>query len=138
LNTYELPVNGFPAFTSCSSDSRSRFLLCFLQISHGVWRAVASRSQQAYRGFFLLWPTGEHSVNTELDRLVRRMVDGHILYSEAVREFKRAFIGTALRDSMGNQNRTAQTLRMHRNTLSRNLAELGIKPERRVPQRAAA
>ena len=74
----------------------------------------------------------------ELDLLVRRLIDGHILYSEAVTEFKRVFIQTALRENMGNQNRTAQILRMHRNTLSRNLAELGIKVEHRPPQKAAA
>lgn len=77
-------------------------------------------------------------MHTQLELLVRRIVDGHILYREAVREFKRTFIQQALRDNMGNQNRTAQILRMHRNTLSRNLAELGIKVEHRPPQKAAA
>ena len=72
-----------------------------------------------------------------LDALVRRMVEGHILYSEAVREFKRALIETVLRENRGNKNRTARILQMHRNTLSRNLADLGIKVKRRPPQKAA-
>jgi DNA-binding NtrC family response regulator len=83
-----------------------------------------------------LWPEiAVLSMNADLDRLVHRMVEGHILYSEAVREFKRAFIETALRDNLDNKNRTARVLRMHRNTLSRNLAELWIKVERRPPQK---
>ena len=72
----------------------------------------------------------------ELDVLVRRMIGGHILYCEAVTEFKRAFIQKALRDNGGNKTRTARVLRMHRNTLSRTLAELTIKVERRPPQKA--
>jgi len=66
------------------------------------------------------------------------MVDGHILYREAVREFKRGFIHRALQDNKGNKSRTAQNLRMHRNTFSRNLLDLGIKLERRLPRKAAA
>ena len=72
----------------------------------------------------------------ELDVLVRRMIDGHILYCEAVTEFKRAFIQKALRENRGNKTRTARVLRMHRNTLSRTLAELAIKVERCPPQKA--
>jgi len=36
------------------------------------------------------------------------MVEGHILFGEAVKEFKKAFIETTLRDNMGNKNRTAR------------------------------
>ena len=74
----------------------------------------------------------------ELDVLVRRMIDGHILYCEAVTEFKRAFIQKVLRENTGNKTQTARILRMHRNTLRRTLSELGIKAERRLPQKAAA
>jgi Fis family transcriptional regulator, factor for inversion stimulation protein len=73
----------------------------------------------------------------ELDVLVRRMIDGYILYGEAVTEFKRAFIQNALRENRGNKTRTARVLRMHRNTLSRTVAELAIKVDRRPPQKAA-
>lgn len=72
----------------------------------------------------------------KVDLLVRRMVDGHILYCEAVMAFKRAFIQTALRENMGNKTRTARVLSMHRNTLSRTLAELKIAVERRPVQKA--
>ena len=74
----------------------------------------------------------------ELATLVRRMVDGHIFYCEAVTELKRDFIQKALRENMGNKTRAARILRMHRNTLSRTLVELAIKVERPPTHRAAA
>ena len=49
-----------------------------------------------------------------------------ILYSEAVREFKKRFILAVLQENKGNQCRAARELGMHRNTLSRTLAELDI------------
>ena len=73
----------------------------------------------------------------DLAMLVRRLVDGRILYCEAVAEFKRAFIQKALRENKGNKTETARVLRMHRNTLTRTIAELKIKVEPRPPQRAA-
>ena len=73
-----------------------------------------------------------------MDILVRQMVDGHIFYHEAVREFKKIFVLTVLRDNDQNQTKTARILGMHRNTLTRTLIELGIKGERRPPQKAAA
>lgn len=69
----------------------------------------------------------------ELDVLVRRIVDGQIFYCEAVTQFKRVFIQKVLQENMGNKARTARALRMHRNTLTRTLAELAIKVERRPP-----
>ena len=47
-------------------------------------------------------------------------------YEDAVREFKKQFVLTVLADSRGNQCRAARQLDMHRNTLSRILAELQI------------
>lgn len=49
-----------------------------------------------------------------------------ILYEEAVREFRKVFIVTALRDTNGNLCRAARRLGMHRNTLARNVADLRI------------
>lgn len=73
----------------------------------------------------------------KLDVLVRRMIDGHIFYCEAVTEFKRAFIQRALRENRGNKTRTARILRMHRNTLSHTLSGLAINVGRRPLQKAA-
>jgi DNA-binding NtrC family response regulator len=49
-----------------------------------------------------------------------------ILYSEAVREFKRRFILNVLQDHNGNQCKAARELGMHRNTLSRTISELKL------------
>lgn len=62
----------------------------------------------------------------QLLTLVQHMYRSNILYSEAVREFKRCFIATVLEENKGNQCRAARQLGMHRNTLSRTLDELKI------------
>ncbi len=64
----------------------------------------------------------------ELDNLVTQMHAGGITYDEAVREFKRHFILEVLAGHRGNQCKAAHELGMHRNTLSRILAELEIDP----------
>lgn len=55
-----------------------------------------------------------------------QMYKSNILYSEAVREFKKRFIVTVLQENKGNQCRAARELGMHRNTLSRTISELKI------------
>ena len=62
----------------------------------------------------------------QLEALILQMYKSNILYSEAVREFKKRFILTVLQENNGNQCRAARQLGMHRNTLSRTLAELEI------------
>jgi hypothetical protein len=49
-----------------------------------------------------------------------------ILYSEAVREFKKSFISNVLERNAGNQCKAARELGMHRNTLSRTISELSL------------
>jgi DNA-binding NtrC family response regulator len=65
-------------------------------------------------------------VKDQLEALVLQMYKSNILYSEAVREFKKRFILTVLQENKGNQCRAARELKMHRNTLSRTLTELKI------------
>ena len=65
-------------------------------------------------------------VKDQLEALVQQMYRSNILYSEAVREFKRRFISTVLEENKGNQCRAARQLGMHRNTLSRTIDELKI------------
>jgi len=65
-------------------------------------------------------------VRDQLEALVMQMYKSNILYSEAVREFKKRFIVTVLQENNGNQCRAARQLGMHRNTLSRTVAELKI------------
>jgi Fis family transcriptional regulator len=65
-------------------------------------------------------------VKDQLESLVAQMYDSGILYSEAVREFKKRFILTVLQRNRGNQCKAARELGMHRNTLSRTIAELEL------------
>ncbi len=71
-----------------------------------------------------------------------QMYKGGILYSEAVREFKKRFILTVLQENKGNQCKAARQLGMHRNTLSRTISELkldakGLRSGTRRPPRSA-
>jgi Fis family transcriptional regulator, factor for inversion stimulation protein len=65
-------------------------------------------------------------VKDQLEALVTQMYKSNILYSEAVREFRKRFILTVLEENRGNQCRAARALGMHRNTLSRTISELKI------------
>lgn len=60
----------------------------------------------------------------ELESLVFQMHSSGIPYAEAVREFKKRYILEVLSRHRGNQCKAAAELGMHRNTLSRTLAEL--------------
>lgn len=60
----------------------------------------------------------------ELDGLVIQMHSAGISYADAVRQFKRRYILEVLSHHKGNQCKAADELGMHRNTLSRTLAEL--------------
>ena len=62
----------------------------------------------------------------QLESLVMQMYKSGILYSEAVREFKKRFLLTVLQENNGNQCKAARQLGMHRNTLSRTIAELKL------------
>jgi len=65
-------------------------------------------------------------VKDQLEALIMQMYKSGITYSEAVCEFKKKFILTVLQDCKGNQCKAAQQLGMHRNTLSRTIAELKL------------
>jgi Fis family transcriptional regulator, factor for inversion stimulation protein len=66
------------------------------------------------------------SVKDQLEALVAQMYQSGILYSEAVREFRKRFILTVLEQNNGNQCKAARQLGMHRNTLSRTITELHL------------
>lgn len=63
----------------------------------------------------------------ELDSLVTQMHSSGISYEEAVREFKKQYLREVLVAHRGNQCKAAEELGMHRNTLSRAMAELGLE-----------
>jgi len=62
----------------------------------------------------------------ELDALVTQMHGAGMSYTDAVRQFKRRYILEVLSRHKGNQCKAATELGMHRNTLSRTLAELDL------------
>jgi len=62
----------------------------------------------------------------ELDGLITQMHSAGVSYSEAIRQFKRRYILEVLAHHKGNQCKAAEELGMHRNTLSRTLAELEL------------
>jgi two-component system response regulator RegA len=55
------------------------------------------------------------------------MVERGVRFPEAMREFERRFIARVLADSDGNLSKAAEALGVHRNTLSRKMAEHRIK-----------
>jgi Fis family transcriptional regulator len=65
-------------------------------------------------------------VKNQLTVLISHMHEGGILYAEAVREFKKSYITHVLTLHNGNQCKAARQLGMHRNTLSRTIAELEL------------
>ena len=62
----------------------------------------------------------------ELDSLVTQMHSSGMPYEAAVREFKKQYLREVLVAHRGNQCKAAEELGMHRNTLSRTMADLGL------------
>jgi Fis family transcriptional regulator, factor for inversion stimulation protein len=67
------------------------------------------------------------SVRKDLDNLVTQMHSSGVRYEDAVREFKKQYLREVLIAHRGNQCKAAEELGMHRNTLSRAMAELGLE-----------
>jgi len=81
-------------------------------------------------------------VKDQLEALVMQMYRNGITYAEGVCEFRKRFILAVLQDCKGNQCKAARQLGMHRNTLSRTIAELkldakGLRHGTRRPPRSA-
>jgi Fis family transcriptional regulator, factor for inversion stimulation protein len=69
-----------------------------------------------------------------LDRLVDQMVSGGIQLQEGRDEFDRRFIQRVLLDTDGHLSQAAARLGIHRNTLTRRLAELDLTPRGTGPR----
>ena len=63
----------------------------------------------------------------QLERLVGDMLDKGIHYEDARREFEKLFIARALQRTKGNLGAAACLLGLHRNTITRKMAEYRIK-----------
>jgi len=65
-----------------------------------------------------------------LEEIIDEMVAKGIYWTEAVSQFEKLFILRALEKSDGNLSRAAETMGVHRNTLSKKLREHKIKKKR--------
>ena len=63
----------------------------------------------------------------QLDSLVQQMLDRGVRYEDARREFEKVFITRALQRSNGCLGDAAELLGIHRNTVTRKMAEYKIK-----------
>jgi Fis family transcriptional regulator len=63
----------------------------------------------------------------KIERLVAEMVDKDVQFEDAVREFEKRFITQVLGRCDGSLTRAAETLGIHRNTLTRKMAEYKVK-----------
>ena len=59
----------------------------------------------------------------KMEALVCEMLDGRILLDEALSEFEKLYIQTALTRNAAHLSKTAAALGIHRNTLSKRVAE---------------
>jgi transcriptional regulator with PAS, ATPase and Fis domain len=65
------------------------------------------------------------------------MIEQGILFTEAVAEFEKKFIKRMLEKNNGNHFKAAVELGIHRNTLSRKVADLGLNPRPKRSKRTA-
>ncbi len=66
----------------------------------------------------------------KLESLVAEMIDRRIYLDEALDEFEKRFIQTALTKTRGNQTKAAQVLGVHRNTLNRKIVQYKLNGHR--------
>jgi DNA-binding NtrC family response regulator len=61
-------------------------------------------------------------MRSTLEKLIKEMLDGHILLDEAVMEFEKVYIQKALERNGNRLSHTASAIGIHRNTLSKRVA----------------
>ena len=66
-------------------------------------------------------------ISERLERLVEEMVDKSVQFDDAVREFEKRFIVRVLTQCDGSLTKTACTLGMHRNTITRKMGQYKIR-----------
>jgi len=66
-------------------------------------------------------------ISERLDKLVEEMVDKGVQFEDAIHEFEKRFIARVLGSCDGSLTRAAETLGIHRNTLTRKMGEYKIK-----------
>lgn len=68
----------------------------------------------------------------QMESLIAEMLDGRILLDEAMSEFEKIYIQTALARNSDHLCNTATALGIHRNTLSKRVAGYNGKPTAKV------
>jgi DNA-binding protein Fis len=96
------------------------------KLAAAAYETESGKQRKAQLAQKQLFKRKRDAVRDQLEALILQMYKTNILYSEAVREFKKRFILTVLQENNGNQCRAARQLGMHRNTLSRTISELKI------------
>ena len=76
-------------------------------------------------------------IRTRLEALIDEMLDGQIMLDEALAEFEKLYIQKALTRNKDHLSRTATSLGIHRNTLSKRVAAYKSQ-ERSRPAKSAA
>lgn len=66
-------------------------------------------------------------ISDKLEKLVEEMVAKGVRFEDATREFEKRFIARVLGGCDGSLTKAADTLGIHRNTLSRKIAEHNIR-----------
>ena len=66
-------------------------------------------------------------ISDRLERLIEEMVDKGVQFDDAVQEFEKRFIARVLGRCDGSLTKTAGTLGIHRNTLTRKMGVYKIK-----------
>ena len=66
-------------------------------------------------------------ISDKLEKLVEEMVDKGVRFEDAVHEFEKRFIARVLGSCKGSLSKTAGTLGIHRNTLTRKMEEYRLK-----------
>jgi DNA-binding NtrC family response regulator len=66
-------------------------------------------------------------ISDRLDKLVEEMVDRSVRFEDALREFEKRFIASVLGRCDGSLTKTADTLGIHRNTLTRKMGQYKIR-----------
>jgi DNA-binding NtrC family response regulator len=69
----------------------------------------------------------------KLERLIEEMVDKGVRFDDAVREFEKRFISRMLNRFDGSLSKTADSLGIHRNTLTRKIGEYKIRKTKTNP-----
>ncbi len=73
----------------------------------------------------------QSKIKQVLEEIIDEMVAKGIYWTEAVSQFEKLFILRALEKSNGNLSRAAETMGVHRNTLSKKIREHKIDRKRK-------